>query len=106
RRGERAPPRRLDLSELEARDHALGRGERGLVAGRAAGVRERAIEARVGEAREAVAHLLPRAAELVRREAGGGLPAGAIEGLAQPPLVVARGDRGDDRDRPIAPVTT
>src|SRR5207249_1829302 len=77
---------------------------KGTGAGCAAGVRERAIEARVGEAGEAVAHLLARAAELVRREAGGGLPAGAVEGLAQPPLVVARGARGEDRDRPVAPV--
>ena len=55
----------------------------------AARVRQRALETRVGEACEAVADLLPGALELARAaKPCGGLAEGAVDGLAEPTLVV------------------
>src|SRR6185295_439110 len=64
-------------------------------------VRERPVKTRVGQAREAVADLVARAAELLGGEAGGRLAARLVDRLAQQPLVVARGAGGEDRDGPV-----
>src|SRR5262245_65047224 len=67
-------------------------------------MRQRALESRVREPREAVADLLPRPGQLAGREAGRRLGAGALHRLAQTVLVRARGARRDHRDGPVPAV--
>ena len=94
----------LHLVGREGIHRLLARGERGVTGGLAARVRDGAVHPRVGEAREAIADLLPGARQLRAREAVGRARERPVDGVVQAPGVRARRARGEDDDRPVAPV--
>src|SRR5437773_4394726 len=100
-RGQRCPPRRLDLRRAQGGEHPLRGDEGGLGARLARRVRERAVEARVGKPGKAIAHLLPCAPELLGREAGRRLATRSLDRLAQPSIIVARRAGRDDGHCPV-----